>query len=91
VGILTLELRLFACDSLKRKRSVIKRIINDLHDECFSAAEVGNQDSLSRATLACVRVGENWVYVERRLTRVLSKFDRHGEVELIDSYMERLI
>ena len=54
------ELEVFGCHSLKEKRSVVKSLKDRLHDRFnVSAAETGHQDVWQRAELtACVVAGQ---------------------------------
>ncbi len=91
LGMVVVELRLFACRSLKEKRSRMRRIIKEIHDLNFSAAEVGQQDVWERAVLACALVGSDWVEVERRLRDIPRMLYRGDLAEVIDIRTERLI
>ncbi len=90
-GMVVVKLHLFGCRSLKEKRSRMRRIVKDIHDLNFSAAEVGQQDVCERATLACALVGSDWVEVERRLGRIPTMLYRSDLVQVMDSWIERLI
>jgi uncharacterized protein YlxP (DUF503 family) len=60
IGVITWELEIFGCQSLKEKRSVVKSLKDRLHDRFnVSAAETAHQDVWQRAELtACVVAGQ---------------------------------
>lgn len=60
VGVITWELEVFGCQSLKEKRSVVKSLKDRLHDRFnVSVAETAHQDVWQRAELtACVVAGQ---------------------------------
>ena len=59
IGVITWELEIFGCQSLKEKRSVVKSLKDRLHDRFnVSAAETKHQDVWQRAEItACVVSG----------------------------------
>jgi uncharacterized protein YlxP (DUF503 family) len=60
IGIISWELEIFGCQSLKEKRSVVKSLKDRLHDRFnVSVAETAHQDVWQRAELtACVVAGQ---------------------------------
>ena len=60
IGVISWELEIFGCQSLKEKRSVVKSLKDRLHDRFnVSAAETAHQDVWQRAELtACVVAGQ---------------------------------
>lgn len=60
IGVISWELEIFSCQSLKEKRSVVKSLKDRLHDRFnVSAAETAHQDVWQRAELtACVVAGQ---------------------------------
>ena len=73
VGLVTWELHLAACQSLKEKRQVVKSLKDRLHNQFnVSAAETDHQDLWQRAELtACVVSNDR-----RHAERVLREADR---------------
>ena len=53
VGLLTLRFRLYAIDSIKAKRSIVKRLLADVKrcGPSYAASEVGDQDDLRNMTI----------------------------------------
>jgi uncharacterized protein len=60
IGVITWELEIIGCQSLKEKRSVVKSLKDRLHDRFnISVAETAHQDVWQRTELtACVVAGE---------------------------------
>ena len=66
IGILTLEIHLPGCMSLKEKRSRLKPLLARLHREFnISAAEVDRNDSWQETILACALVSNDPNHTQR--------------------------
>lgn len=77
VGVLEMTLALYA-QSLKDKRSVVKRVVARTRGEFnVSAAEVDEQDTITTAVIGFVAVGSEAQYVE-------------GQLQAVDKFVERL-
>lgn len=71
LGLLTLQIRIPGCSSLKEKRSRIKPLLARLHREFnVSAAEVGALDSWQQAEIACALVSNDAAHTQRALQQV---------------------
>jgi uncharacterized protein YlxP (DUF503 family) len=84
IGLLTLELRIPGCASLKEKRSRLKPLLSRLHREFnISAAEVDRQDAWQAAVIACAVVSNDGAHSQRVLQEVVRWLEqewRDGEV-----------
>ncbi len=68
LGILTLQLLLPGCTSLKEKRSRLKSLLARLHREFnVSSAEVGRQDDRDEALIACALVSNDAGFTQKAL------------------------
>jgi uncharacterized protein YlxP (DUF503 family) len=88
VGIVTWDLHLNGCASLKDKRRVVKSIKDRLHERFnVSVAETASHDLWQRAELACAVVAPD----RRQAETVLRAADRvvadHDLARIIDSVM----
>lgn len=92
VGVLSLELRLPGCTSLKEKRSRLKPLLAALHREFnVSAAEVDRNDSHSLALIACVVVANQAAHVERLLGVIPAWIESHRpDMQVIDHQVQLL-
>lgn len=71
VGVLTLELYLPGCQSLKEKRSRIKPLLARLHREFnISVSEVDRQDTWQNTVIACALVSSDAAHIQRSLQQV---------------------
>jgi hypothetical protein len=71
VGILTLDIRLPGCASLKEKRSRLKPLLARLHREFnVSAAEIAKNDTWQEAVIACALVSNDAAHTQRALQQV---------------------
>ena len=86
VGILTCELHVNGCSSLKEKRRLLKSLKDRLHDRFnVSVAETNHQDLWQRAELSCGVVATD----RRQAQSVLSSAERllesNGLARIVDS------
>jgi uncharacterized protein YlxP (DUF503 family) len=90
VGILTLHLHLFGCNSLKEKRSRLKPLIARLHREFnISVAEVDYLDSWENSLIACAVVSNNVRHNQRLLQQVVGWLEHNWpDVEVVDERVE---
>ena len=71
VGLLTIELHLATCSSLKEKRRRLKPLLARLHREFnVSAAETGLQDRWQDAIISCAMVGNETPFLQSALSTV---------------------
>jgi len=71
IGVMELELALYDNESLKAKRSAVKRIIHRTQNKFNVAmAEVEEQDALDRAVLGCVVVGNDSRFLRSALDKM---------------------
>lgn len=92
IGLMTVELRVPGCRSLKDKRQVIQSIVTRVRQSFnVSVAQVDHLDSWQLATLAVVSVSLDTRYIQGQLQRIIDLIDsgRFGIV-LIDYETELL-
>lgn len=78
-------LHLYAVDSLKGKRRIVKSITDHVRSRHkISAAEVSDLDSLARATLGFGVVSNSRKQAETILQTVINYIDTQSEVEIIE-------
>lgn len=71
LGLLTLQLHIPGCTSLKEKRSRIKPLLARLHREFnISVAEIENNDAWQEAVIACALVSNEPGHTQRALQQV---------------------
>jgi len=90
IGILTLQLQLTGCKSLKEKRSRLKPLISRLHREFnISVSELERQDIWDEATLGCVMISNDHQFSERSLQTVIHWLNKNWlDVSLVDDHIE---
>ena len=90
IGVLTLQLQLPGCRSLKEKRSRIKPLITRLHRQFnISVAEYDLQDVWDQATLACVMISNQHQFAETSLQSVIHWLNKNWpDVTLLDDHLE---
>lgn len=77
-------LHLYAVNSLKEKRRILRSILDHSHHRYkVTNAEVGYLDNLSRATLGFGLVINNLQTAEKILQKVINYIDQQSEVEII--------
>jgi uncharacterized protein YlxP (DUF503 family) len=73
VGVVTWELHLNGCQSLKDKRQIVKSLKDRLHDRLnVSVAETGHHELWQRAELSCCVVSAD----RRHAEQVIASADR---------------
>lgn len=86
IGSALLELRLPACNSLKDKRSVLRRFIERTRKEYGVAiAEVDAQDDRRSAVIEVAAVSNERAHLHKILTHVIDDAGRPGEMILTHS------
>lgn len=92
VGVLTLQLQLPGCKSLKEKRSRIKPLISRLHREFnVSVAELDRQDVWDEATLGCALISNNHQFSETSLQSIIHWLNKNWpDVTLVDDHIETI-
>jgi uncharacterized protein YlxP (DUF503 family) len=91
VGILRLEIRLHGANSLKDKRSVLKRLFTHLRRTYnVGVAETGHQDLWRSAQVAVVTVFSDRTPVEQTFERVVGEVVRTDGVEVTAEDIEIL-
>ena len=91
VGVLHLDLHLPGGQSLKEKRSVLKRLTDQLRNRFnISVAEVDDQDLWQRAGVGIAAVGSDRQYVDGQLATVVDWVRESRLVDIIDYEVELL-
>ena len=91
VGILTVEIHIGGCRSLKEKRQVVQSLIARLRNDFnLSVAEIDHHDLHQRACLAMACVGNQTDFVNRVLDSVLQRLETEGRIILVESHLELL-
>jgi uncharacterized protein len=90
VAICLLEIHIPGATSLKRKRQVIKSIIQRLRNRFnISVSEVGNcQDLWQRAELGMAVVCHNGAGADKILEKIFAFVEQESDVEIISSRVE---
>jgi uncharacterized protein YlxP (DUF503 family) len=84
VGVMELSLALYDNESLKDKRSVVKRVINRVRQTFnVSAAEVDDLDFSDRAAIGIVAVGNDRRYIMGMLDKIEGFVDRMGLADIL--------
>jgi len=90
VGILTLQINLPGCKSLKEKRSRLKPLINRLHHEFnVSVAEVDWQDKWDEAIIGCALISNDHQFSQTALQTIVHWLDKNWpDAMLVDDHIE---
>ena len=89
MGVGTVVLRLHGNDSLKGKRSVVKRVINRLRNQFnASVAEVGANDDLLQAEIGLALVGNDRRVINSKLDKAMNLIDAMQLAEIVGTDME---
>lgn len=90
IGVLTIQLHLPGCSSLKEKRSLIKPILARLPREFnVAAAEIGFQDVWQDSVIGCVTISSDPTQNQRLLQQVIEFTTRNWpNLMMIDQRIE---
>jgi len=91
VGVVTWELHLSGCQSLKDKRRIVKSLKDRLHARFnVSVAETDLQDRWQRAELSCCVVANSRRHAESVLGAADNLVERDTAARIIDSHFNLL-
>lgn len=91
VGLLQMELHLPACNSLKDKRSILKRLFAHLrHTLNVAVAELDHNDVWRSAQIGIVTLCNETVPAERILARAAAEVVRTDGIDVVDQLIEML-
>ena len=86
IGVMELHLALYDNESLKVKRSAVKRIIHRTQNKFnVAVAEVEEQDALDRAILGCVVVGNDARFLRSVLDKMENFVEAIGLAEVLEA------
>ena len=90
VGILTLQIEIPGCQSLKEKRGRLKPLLARLHREFnISVAETDHLDTWSSAIIACALVSNSNRHTQRALQSVVDWVENYWpDVTIVDDHIE---
>jgi uncharacterized protein YlxP (DUF503 family) len=90
IGVLTLQVQLPGCKSLKEKRSRLKPLLTRLHREFnVSVAELDRQDVWDEASIGCVMISNQHQFSESSLQTVVHWLAKNWpDVTIIDDRIE---
>lgn len=90
LGLLTLEISIPGCHSLKEKRGRLRPLITKLHREFnVSVAEIGYQDRWNITILACALVSNDNGHTQRALQKIARWIENNWrDVDLIAEQLE---
>ncbi len=89
VHVLSLELHLPGCLSLKEKRSRLKPLLAALHKNFnVSAAEIDHQDAHQSAVLACAVVSNSSKHGDKVLSKIPDWIERRfPDLQIVDDHI----
>ncbi|MBL6965357.1 MAG: DUF503 domain-containing protein [Anaerolineales bacterium] len=90
LGVLTLQIQIPSCASLKEKRSRLKPLLNRLRREFnISVAEIDHNDAWGSAVIACALVSNHNGHTQRALQAIPTWIEKNWpDVTIIDDQIE---
>jgi len=89
IGICALDLRIPENHSLKGKRHVIRKLIDQVkHRFNVAISEVGDNDLWQRAKIGICTVGNDRQHINSSLDKVVDFIEKMNLVEMVDTEME---
>jgi len=92
VGLLTVSFRLPPVDTLKERRSIVRRIVADAHNAgpAFAVCEVPTDSGLRDLTIRVAHLSTDGRFTDSALRRLEERLARSGGCEVIESGIEIL-
>ena len=89
-GLLTLRLRLHAIENIKARRSVVKRILADVHrlGPSFAICEMPESSGLTDVVLQIAHLSGDARFTDSALRRLAERFERSGDYDVTQSEVE---
>lgn len=91
IALLRVELTIWAAQSLKDKRMVLRRIKDRLQKFNVAVAETAHQDAWQRAELGIVAISTSAAHVEQQLAAVVDEIERVEPGALGSTEIEHLV
>jgi len=90
LAILSLQLHLPGCNSLKQKRSRLKPILSRIHKEYnVSAAEMGMNDAWQESLICCVIISNDNGHAHRVLQQIVEFIPANWpDIQIVDFRIE---
>lgn len=83
------ECLIYDAQSLKQKRSVVKRIITRIQNQFnVSVSELDHQNLWQRTTIGLVTINSDKVIAEKTIQQTLAFIDSFPEIERTDTFLE---
>ena len=91
-AVLTIRFRLYAIDSIKQKRSIVKRILAEVHriGPAFAACEADDQDDLQHMTIRVAHLSNDPRFSDSALQKLQLKLKRGDGYEMEETDVEIL-
>ncbi|TGB04762.1 DUF503 domain-containing protein [Halobacillus salinus] len=85
------ECLIYDAQSLKQKRSVVKRIITRIQNDFnVAVSELDHQNLWQRTTIGLVTINSDKVIAEKTIQQTLAFIDSFPEIERTDTFLEWL-
>jgi len=90
LGVLTLQIHIPSCGSLKEKRGRLKPLINRLRKEFnISVAEIDHNDIWQTATIGCALISTDKGHTQRSLQKVIQWVEHNWpDVSIVNDQIE---
>jgi len=85
VGICELFIYLPDCQSLKEKRSIIKRLKSHLRKKYnISISEIGQKNIWKKCTIGICCIGDNRQIIDKIINCIIKDIEINAKIELVD-------
>jgi len=90
VGLLTVNLRLHAIENIKARRSVVKRILADVHrlGPSFAICELPDSNELTDVWFRVAHVSGDARFTDSALRRLAERLESSGDYEVARTEVE---
>lgn len=84
------ECMIYDAQSLKEKRSVLKRVLHQLDESNLAAAELDFQDLWQRTMIGVTSISESSIQCERLIDQAIHKLDHESAIEVTNIHKQWL-
>lgn len=89
IGLLTLDIYVPYCNSLKEKRIVVKSLKDKIRKKYnVSISEIDFHDKWQRVRLGIAQVGNDYNFIEKNMNAIFTMIESNGKAEIVDHNFE---
>jgi uncharacterized protein YlxP (DUF503 family) len=85
LGTMEVTIKIYGCNSLKDKRSIIKHIVNILRNRFnISISETGHLDTFESSVISIACVSNSSTFINKQLTEIEKSLEKFPEILVVN-------